>query len=215
MLLRHVYKLEQQSVGSSIILLALLCEKEIEIEGVQKISKNLIEELFEDIDVDILKTPIITALQHASTNTNLLINHSNRNSYVSYSNSVDFSITQIKEFGEKHSKFPLQPDEIASNFVDKMEDVSLFQKIQLERIYEIGKQQIDTSTAEVSQILKNNTEKRLGQNKFYQEFVTYIKNLENESEENVKFQNADFQMEEAINVIKDFIMIQKTKEKAA
>jgi len=120
-----------------------------------------------------------------------------------------------QEFGEKHSKFPLQPDEIASNFVDKMEDVSLFQKIQLERIYEIGKQQIDTSTAEVSQILKNNTEKRLGQNKFYQEFVTYIKNLENESEENVKFQNADFQMEEAINVIKDFIMIQKTKEKAA
>lgn len=120
-----------------------------------------------------------------------------------------------QEFGEKYSKFPLQPDEIAPNFNDKMEDVSLFQKIQIERIYDLGKQEVNQNLSEISQLLKSNSEKRLSQNKFYQEYVNCIKNLENESEENTKFQHADFQLEEAINVTKDFIMIEKTKEKAA
>ena len=103
MLLRHLYKSEQQSVGSSVILLSLLCNEKIEIDKIGKFSKTDLLEILEDIDVGILRTAIINSLEKAGANTSVLINSSDRESYVLHSNSLEFPITQIKEFGEKLS----------------------------------------------------------------------------------------------------------------
>lgn len=121
----------------------------------------------------------------------------------------------FSEFGEKHSKFPLQPDEILSNLEDRMDDVSLFQRLQLEKIYESSKQLKIDQVDKILPVLKNNSSTRLKQNKSYQDFITEIQKEDIDTDNIEKSQFIDFQLQESIDTLKDIIFIQQSASKAA
>jgi carboxyl-terminal processing protease len=121
----------------------------------------------------------------------------------------------FSEVGEKHSKFPLQPDEIQDNFEDRMEDLSLFQKLQLERVYENSKQTRNPGMAKILQVLKTNTETRLKQNKNYQDFILELQKEDIDTENFEKNNFTDYQLQESLDLIKDVIFLEKTQHKAA
>ena len=121
----------------------------------------------------------------------------------------------FSEIGEKHSKYPLQPDEILENFDDRMDDIALFQRLQLERIYENSKQAKDNSLTSYLGVLKANTELRLNQNKSYQDFVIQIKKEEPDTENLEKTGLTDYQLQEGLDLIKDLIFMNNAKANAA
>jgi carboxyl-terminal processing protease len=121
----------------------------------------------------------------------------------------------FSEIGEKFSKYPLQPDEIMANFDDRMEDLSLFQRLQLERLYENTKQTVGNQVTKNLEILKTNSETRLKQNKNYQDFISEIQKEEVDSDNLEKTSFTDYQLQEALDLIKDLIFIEKSQSKAA
>jgi carboxyl-terminal processing protease len=121
----------------------------------------------------------------------------------------------FSELGEKHSKFPLQPDEILSNLDDRMDDVSLFQRLQLEKIYDSSKQLKEDYLEKVLSTLKNNSCLRLKQNKPYQDFILEIQKEDLETDNLEKSQFVDFQLQESIDILKDLIFIKQSSSKAA
>lgn len=121
----------------------------------------------------------------------------------------------FSEIGEKESKFPLQPDEIMENFEDRMDDLSLFQRLQLERIYENSKESKRLLTDNFYEVLKSNSEMRLKQNKPYQDFISELKKDEPDAEAFEKISQQDYQFEEALDLIKDLIFLQKNQKQAA
>lgn len=121
----------------------------------------------------------------------------------------------FSDYGEKHAKFPLQPDEIFSSIEDSMNDISLFQKLQLEKIYESSKQVKSDHLDKILPILKNNSEKRLNQNKSYQDFIVEIQKEDLDADNFEKSQFTDFQLQESIDTLKDLIFLNYTFSKAA
>lgn len=102
-LLRNMYKTEQQSVGSSVVLLSMLTEKEVKIEKISKFSKNDLLTLLEYIDLGVLKDTLVEAFEKVGAGSSVTVDFGQKHSYVLHSNSLEFPITQIKEFGEKVS----------------------------------------------------------------------------------------------------------------
>jgi carboxyl-terminal processing protease len=121
----------------------------------------------------------------------------------------------FSDFGESYSKFPLQPDKIEPNFEDSMHELSLFQKLQLERVYEHARQTLNHHLDKPLAILKLNAQQRLEQNRSYQNFITEIKSQDHDSDLLEKNPPADFQLQEALDLMKDWIFINKTAAKAA
>jgi carboxyl-terminal processing protease len=121
----------------------------------------------------------------------------------------------FSDIGEKNSKHPLQPDEIMDNFDDRMDDVSLFQRLQLERIYENSKQNKIQMDPYLLQVLTSNSDTRLKQNKSYQEFISEIQKEEPDQEALEKINHQDYQLQEAIDLLKDLIFLEKTQSQAA
>jgi len=115
-----------------------------------------------------------------------------------------------QDVGESFSKYPLQPDEISPNFEDKMEDLTLFEKIQVDRIYDQAKQARLTQLKPYIGTLKANSNLRLTSNKSYQDYLDLIQREEIDEKNEEKIFWSDFQLEEGINVLKDLIFIEKT-----
>ena len=96
-----------------------------------------------------------------------------------------------------------------------MDDIALFQRLQLERIYENSKQAKDNSLTSYLGVLKANTELRLNQNKSYQDFVIQIKKEEPDTENLEKTGLTDYQLQEGLDLIKDLIFMNNAKANAA
>ena len=99
-LLRNLYKIEQISPGSSIIMLAMIAEEKIHVESISKLSKNQLKEIIQSCNIEMISSPLYDAINLCGPNSTIVTNVSSRKSYVSCSNSLEFPITQIKEFGE-------------------------------------------------------------------------------------------------------------------
>lgn len=100
LLIQHVYKCEQQCAGSSYVLLSLLVNAKIELLKCGIIDKNIVRKLIRDTNLEILSNSLFDALEYAGPNCTLSINRSAKDSYVHVKDSLEFPISQIKEFGE-------------------------------------------------------------------------------------------------------------------
>lgn len=111
-------------------------------------------------------------------------------------------LTEI-EVGEKYSKYPLENDEISANFDDDLSDIPLIHRKRLSLLYKHNLQQKIASFTQYLDILKANSKIRLEKDKNYQEFLKEIKNKNFESKSVEVFGQADLQMHEALNIVKD------------
>lgn len=116
------------------------------------------------------------------------------------------------DIGEKFSKFPLQPAHIPPNFNDDLSDIPLIHRSQIKRYYQFDLQQVlSTYTAHLPQLTKN-SQKRLLTDKNYQNFLKEIAQKDSFSESMEHFGQNDLQLEEALNIMKDFIFLLKESQ---
>ena len=121
------------------------------------------------------------------------------------------------EIGEKYAKFPVETDQISPNFIDDLSDVPAIHRSQLTKIYKTNLQTVMTTYQPYLEVLKNNSQERLTQNKNYQNLLKQITNKEDLSDPSDFFGQNDLQLIETGNIMKDLIyfMEHHPKEQAA
>lgn len=118
------------------------------------------------------------------------------------------------EIGEKHSKFPVETDQIACNFEDNLADIPYIHRQRVSKLYQEDKQSV-LSIKDLA-LLRKNAEKRIATNKNYQNFLKEITKKDELAETNLFFGLNDLQLEETIKVMKDYILLtEKEKPLAA
>jgi len=121
------------------------------------------------------------------------------------------------EIGEKHSKFPLETDQIHPSFEDNLADVPAMHRGQFERLYKKDLQPVQTNYQLYAEPLKKNSQERIGLNKNYQNFLKEIAKKEPAFDPVEMFGQTDLQLNETINIMKDLILFleQGQPQKAA
>jgi carboxyl-terminal processing protease len=113
------------------------------------------------------------------------------------------------ELGERHTKNPLANDSIAENFNDDLSDVPVNQRDQISWLYRFNLQpKIKTYTRHLP-LLRKNSQIRIENESFYQSFLTQLKEEDIKLERVELFVKFDPQLHEAINVMKDLILLLK------
>lgn len=117
------------------------------------------------------------------------------------------------EIGEKFSKYPLEPDQISASFDDDLSDIPALHRHQVMRIYKFDLQPIVDTYKPYLPTLQNNSSQRLQLNQNYKNFLDALskKDFSNLP----SFGQNDLQLHEAINIMKDLLMLMQTKEQAA
>lgn len=119
------------------------------------------------------------------------------------------SVLSKSELGERFEKYPLDNDQIEANFSDDLADIPLAYRSGAARIYRFNLQEpLQIYTKHLGQ-LRQNSEKRREANKNYQALLKTIekKTVDSGKEEEVNFGKNDLQLEEAINVMKDLVIL--------
>jgi carboxyl-terminal processing protease len=121
------------------------------------------------------------------------------------------------EVGEMYSKFPLSSDIITPHFEDVFEDVPLFQRALLQKLYTFGHQVRLHRWVSCIPELKRRSAARLSSNAEYQTFMTQVKEAQADFVAESSLDPArDFQLEEAQAVMNDLLVLaQEPSEKAA
>jgi len=107
------------------------------------------------------------------------------------------------EIGEQYTEFPLENDAIAENFDDDLTDIPSPQREQIHWLYRFNLQPRLKTYARLLPTLKKNSEIRL-QDKFYTHFLT---ELDKEGGNLELFEEADLQLKESFNIMKDLIVL--------
>lgn len=115
------------------------------------------------------------------------------------------------EIGEKFAKFPLETDEIASCYDDDLDDIPAIHRPQIIRLYKFNLQPILHDYTSYIDLLKENSLMRILENKNYQNFLKELDKKEFISEAMEAFGQNDLQLTEAINVIKDLVLVLEEK----
>jgi carboxyl-terminal processing protease len=114
------------------------------------------------------------------------------------------------EIGEKHAEYPLDNDSIPENYRDDLSDIPTLQREQVSWLYRFNLQpRLKTYTRFIGS-LKKNSEERLKEDKLYQHFLTELKKGEDaevEPEIVEIYRDADLQLKEATNVMKDLVLL--------
>ncbi len=113
------------------------------------------------------------------------------------------------DIGEKYAKFPLENDQIEPHFEDDLSDISPFYRLQFGPMYRYNLQKKLDIYQPYMEKLKVNSEKRIGSNKSYQNFLTEVAKKNFDSDSVTLFAQNDFQLIEAMNVMKDLIFLGK------
>ncbi len=113
------------------------------------------------------------------------------------------------EFGEKFSKYPLEPDEIAPSFEDDLSDIPAIHRHQVNKMYKYDLQPIATTYQPYLEKLKTNSAERLKQNKNYQNFLEALS--KKEFSQLPSFGQSDLQLQEGLNIMKDLLMLMQVK----
>lgn len=111
------------------------------------------------------------------------------------------------DIGEKYAKFPLENDTIEPHFDDDLSDISPFHRIQLGPMYKHNLQSQLTTYLPYIDLLKTNSQVRIGSNKNYQNFLTEIQKKNYDASSIELFGQSDLQLIEAQNVMKDLIFL--------
>lgn len=111
------------------------------------------------------------------------------------------------EIGERYAKYALENDQIKENFNDDLGDIPSEQRDQISWLYRFNLQpKIKTFQRFLPQ-LKQNSAKRLGQQKTYQSFLGDLKKEDIPKGTIEIYNDLDFQFEESVNIIKDLILL--------
>jgi carboxyl-terminal processing protease len=113
------------------------------------------------------------------------------------------------EFGEKFSKFPLETDSIPASFDDDLLDIPAIHRGQVSRLYKFNLQPVVTTYKPHLEILRKNTAMRLDSNRNYKNFIVEISKKEGSAETMEIFGQNDLQLDEAVNIMKDIVLLQK------
>ncbi|MBI2743832.1 MAG: S41 family peptidase [Chlamydiales bacterium] len=111
------------------------------------------------------------------------------------------------EIGEKFSKFPVGNDQIEPSFEDDLSDIPYAHRDQIAKLYRFNLQPILKTYQPYLPVLAKNSQDRIEKNKNYQTFLKEIAKKDNFSEEALPFGQADLQLEESINIMKDLIFL--------
>lgn len=120
-----------------------------------------------------------------------------------------------EHIGEKYLENSLKPDTIPSEYNDDLVDVQEGLRPWYLRYYMPTLQHKNDSLRESLPVLKQNSAVRLTNNKNYQAFLRELKGLPPEPNEGSSkginnFGADDLQMEEAVNIVKDIILLEST-----
>lgn len=118
------------------------------------------------------------------------------------------------EIGEKHSKFPLETDQISASFEDTLADIPLLHRSHFERIYKKDMQPIETHFHAYLDQLKKNSKDRLSLSENYQNFLKELSKEEG-SELTEIFGQTDLQLHETLNIMKDLLLLSHLQPNAA
>jgi len=118
------------------------------------------------------------------------------------------------EIGEKYGKFPLGTDTISPNFDDDLSDIPFTQRAKISALYRFNLQKKLDTYDKFLPVLSKNAEKRIESNKNYQKMLEEIKvkEIDFEEEEKSEYGQNDLQLIEAMNVMKDLILMEKVEE---
>lgn len=109
------------------------------------------------------------------------------------------------DIGEEFSKYPLENDEIAPNFDDDLSDVPSAYRKKISLLYKHNLQNILSTYTQHLPSLKENSKKRIENNKTYQTFISEINNKNFDAPIVDVFGQSDLQLTETFNIIKDLI----------
>ena len=113
------------------------------------------------------------------------------------------------EIGEQHAKYPLENDAIAENYQDDLSDIPPQQRDQISWLYRFNLQpKMRTYTRHLPALQKNSAQ-RTTQDPFFQLFLTQLKTEEVEAAKVELFAKNDPQLGEAVNIMKDLIVLMK------
>lgn len=115
------------------------------------------------------------------------------------------------ELGEAFLDYPLPADQVASAYHDQLPDIDPFAKKWFQKYYIPSLQQKEVKWEGMIPILRNNSLKRVAQNRNYQLFLKEIQ-AKIEPKEAGSFGVNDLQKEEAVNIIKDMIFFENYSE---
>jgi len=111
------------------------------------------------------------------------------------------------DIGEEYSKFPLENESIPPNFHDDLADVPPMHRNQIVRLYKFNLQTILNTYSPYMEILTRNSQKRIEQNKNYQNFLKAIADNDTLSETAESYGLSDLQLIESSNIMKDLILL--------
>lgn len=116
------------------------------------------------------------------------------------------------ELGEKYQKFPLENDEIPPNFVDQLADIPLMQRLKYESFYKFNLQPKLHVYEPFVPHLQKNSAMRMESNQNYQNFLSELKKRKLETRgEMAPFGQNDLQLEEAVQIMKDLLLLLKAE----
>ncbi|MCC5831636.1 MAG: PDZ domain-containing protein [Chlamydiales bacterium] len=114
---------------------------------------------------------------------------------------------QFQEIGEVFLDYPLPSDQVPSAYQDTLSDIDPFARRWFQRYYTPTLQRLENKWNAMIPRLKANSEKRIAQNRNFQEFLKEIKaELKPKEELHVGGSN-DLQMDESVNIVKDMIFL--------
>lgn len=113
---------------------------------------------------------------------------------------------QFEEVGEAYLDYPLPSDHVPAAFQDSLSDVDPFARKWFQKYYTPTLQQVEYKWNAMIPRLKANSEKRIAQNRNFQQFLKQIKG-ELKPKGELKAGSNDLQMDESVNVVKDMIFL--------
>jgi hypothetical protein len=113
------------------------------------------------------------------------------------------------EIGEKYSKNPLENDSISENFNDDLSDIPTAQRDQISWLYRFNLQPKLKTFVRHLPILQKNSVLRMEKDPFYQQFLSLLKEDDPAIDKAELFAKNDPQLSEAVNVMKDLILLLK------
>ncbi len=116
------------------------------------------------------------------------------------------------EIGEQFSKFPLENDKIPPSYDDDLADIPLLHRDRIRILYKYNMQKQLHTYDGFLQVLKANSAARIANNKNYQHMLQEIKKEDEEAVEEEHPENygrTDLQLNEAYEVMRDLLYLQK------